>query len=200
MDSEEMLTLVIVLALITAVVAGISMFVINKVGTETASGKWLVYSTSPSMEGTNNTYTIDGLNLKIEGITAVDYFYKSSGEKGIVGVKLTFKNESKDTIEMPLNDAFFTNSHGKKVTTEVLTGYKKFSKTPSMVTLKPSQTYEISIVAYQSQRYVKAGNTSMWLVTLLAKENAEANFYIPILKSGKEVLYEFKLKFFKKEI
>jgi hypothetical protein len=199
MSGEETLTLVIVLALITAVVAGIMLFAINKVGTEAANGKWLVYSTSPSLEGTSNTYTIGEMSLKIEGITAVDYFYKSSGEKGIVGVKLTFKNESKDIVKIPLGDAFFTNSHGKKVMTEVLTGYKEFSKTPSMVTLKPSQTYEISLVAYQSQRYVKVGNTSMWLVTLLAKEDAEASFYMPILENGKEVLYEFKLKFFKKE-
>jgi len=199
MNGEELLTLAVVLGLISIIVLGTSAFVITTATTETATGSWIVYSASPSLEGTDNTYKIDGLSIRLEGITAVDYFYKPSGEKGIIGVKLTLKNTSDHDIYIPLKDAFFINVHGKKIMTEVMSGYKNFSEPPSMLKLSPSQEYKLSLVAKKSQQYVKIGNTSMWLVTLLAKENGKIKFSIPLIENGKEVFYEFKLKFAKKQ-
>ncbi|GEM_PF-6966923 len=198
MDSEELLTLVIVVALISATVIGISMYVNAKMSNSNVNGKWIIYSTSPSLEGTDNTYKIGDLSVKLEAITAVDYFYKTSGERGIVGVKLIFKNESTNEVFIPLEDAYFINSHGRKITTELMSGYKEFSPTPNMLRIKSSQKREVSIVAKGSQRHVVVNNIPMWVVTLLAKENEKMSFSLPILENGKEKFYKFSFEFVKK--
>ncbi|WP_036224239.1 hypothetical protein [Mesoaciditoga lauensis] len=200
MSGEELTTLAVVVALTALVVAGIFFMVINSATNkmnEPVNGKWIVYSTSSTLEGTENTYQIGKLTVKIEGITAIDYFYNPKGDRGIIGVKLALENTSDDEIDVLLKDAFFINKNGEKVMTEVVTGYRKFSKTPDMIKILPSEKYKVSLVAEKGQQYVKIGKSQVWLVTLLAKEDGKISFVLPLMKNGKEEFYEFKLKFTK---
>ncbi len=191
---DDLLTILLVVGLLAVVTVGVVALVSVRMSNVTVeNGQWEVYPESANLSGTNNTFQIGNAEISLEAITAVDKFYNPKGEWGVIGVRIVMENNGTQTITLPLKDAYFVNSHGKRVDVEIKVGNKRV--TPNDVSIPSKSKFEISLVAKNSERDIVIGKTPVHLVTLLAKEGHVAYFSLPWILNGRETHYTFKIKF-----